>query len=59
MGLSARTTFGLPSQVRPLDRTEAGLPALPSMALAMYRAQAQPEAPVARLAGLLREAVCA
>lgn len=59
LGLSARTAFGLPPQVRVLDRAGTGLPALPPMALAMYRAQAQPEAPVARLAELLREAVCA
>ena len=56
---AARTALGLPAQVRVLDRAGTGLPALPSMALAMYRAQAQPEAPVARLAELLREAVCA
>ena len=59
LGLSARTALGLPAQVRVLDRAGTGLPALPSMALAMYRAQVQPEAPVARLAELLREAVCA
>ncbi|SDC29779.1 DNA-binding transcriptional regulator, LysR family [Variovorax sp. CF079] len=57
LGLSARTPFGLPSHVRVLDRAGTGLPALPQMALAMYRAQAEPEAPVARLAELLREAV--
>ncbi|MDM0074659.1 LysR substrate-binding domain-containing protein [Variovorax sp. J2P1-59] len=57
LGLSARTPFGLPPHVRVLDRNDAGLPALPHMALAMYRAQAAPEAPVARLAELLREAV--
>ncbi|MBT2323330.1 LysR family transcriptional regulator [Variovorax paradoxus] len=57
LGLSARTSFGLPPQVRALDRAGTGLPALPQMALAMYRAQAEPEAPVARLAELLREAV--
>ena len=58
LGLSARTAFGLPPAVRALDRAAAGLPALPQMALAMYQAQAQPEPPVARLAELLREAVC-
>ncbi|MDM0108913.1 LysR substrate-binding domain-containing protein [Variovorax sp. J22R24] len=57
LGLSARTPFGLPPHVRVMDRIDAGLPALPHMALAMYRAQVAPEAPVVRLAELLREAV--
>ena len=57
LGLSARTPFGLPAHVRALDRAGTGLPALPQVALAMHRAQAEPEAPVARLAELLREAV--
>jgi len=59
LGLSVRTPLGLPPHVRPLDRTGTRLPALPSMALAMYRAQAEPEPPVALLAELLRKAVAA
>lgn len=59
LGLSVRTPFGLPGHVRVLDRSGTRLPHLPSMALAMYRAQAQPEPAVARLADLLREAVAA
>ncbi len=57
LGLSALTAFGLPPHVRPLDRELLGLPALPPMTLAMYRAQAEPEPAVARLAELMREAV--
>ncbi|MDM0084121.1 LysR substrate-binding domain-containing protein [Variovorax sp. J31P179] len=57
LGLSARPAFGLPPHVRVLDRTGTGLPALPQIALSMARAQAEPEAPVARLADLMREAV--
>ncbi|MDM0021375.1 LysR substrate-binding domain-containing protein [Variovorax saccharolyticus] len=57
LGLSARTSFGLPRHVRVLDRAGTGLPALPQIALAMACAQAEPAAPVARLAALLREAV--
>jgi len=57
LGLSVRTPFGLPAHVRILDRAGTGLPALPQMALAMHRAQAEPEPPVARLAALMREAV--
>jgi hypothetical protein len=43
--------------VRAIDRTAVGLPALPQMSLALYRAQANAEAPVGRLATLLLEAV--
>ncbi|MDM0031931.1 LysR substrate-binding domain-containing protein [Variovorax sp. J22P271] len=57
LGLSARPAFGLPPHVRVLDRSGTGLPALPQIALSMARAQARPEAPVARLADLMREAV--
>lgn len=57
LGLSALTAFGLPPHVRPFDGSIIGLPALPPMTLGMYRAQAEPEQHVARLADLLREAV--
>ncbi|MDP9896057.1 DNA-binding transcriptional LysR family regulator [Variovorax boronicumulans] len=57
LGLTVRTPFGLPSHVRAIDRTAVGLPALPQMSMALYRAQANAEAPVGRLATLLLEAV--
>lgn len=57
LGLSALTAFGLPPHVRSFDGSVIGLPTLPPMTLGMYRAQAEPERPVARLAGLLRDAV--
>lgn len=57
LGLSVRTPFGLPAHVRAIDRAAIGLPALPQMSLMLYRAQAAAEAPVARLATLLLEAV--
>lgn len=57
LGLTVRTPFGLPSHVRGIDRGAVGLPALPQMSLALYRAQATAEAPVSRLATLLLEAV--
>ncbi|MBJ2157481.1 LysR substrate-binding domain-containing protein [Variovorax sp. IB41] len=57
LGLTVRTPFGLPSHVRAIDRTVVGLPALPQMSMALYRAQANAEAPVGRLATLLLEAV--
>lgn len=57
LGLTVRTSFGLPRSVKALDASAAGLPELPAMSLWLYRAQAQPEATVARLADLLRQAM--
>jgi DNA-binding transcriptional LysR family regulator len=57
LGLTLRTPWGLPRTVRGLDPVAAGLPALPQMALFLYRAQAEPEPPVQQLAALLRQAV--
>jgi len=57
LGVTARAPFGLPPQVRVVDHAAAGLPALPPMTLTLYRAQAEPDAPAARLAKLLLEAV--
>jgi len=57
LGLTVRTPFGLPSHVRAIDRSTLALPALPQISLVLYRAQALPEAPASRLAGLLLEAV--
>jgi DNA-binding transcriptional LysR family regulator len=57
LGLSVRTPFGLPPHLRLIDHTQLGLPALPQVSLALYRAQAQPDAPVAQLATLLMDAV--
>lgn len=57
LGLTVRTPFGLPSQVRALDRALLSLPALPQISLVLYRAQARCEDPAGRLATLLLEAV--
>jgi len=57
LGLTVRTPFGLPAQVRALDRAVLSLPALPQISLVLYRAQARAEAPASRLATLLLEAV--
>ncbi|MDP9898051.1 LysR substrate-binding domain-containing protein [Variovorax ginsengisoli] len=57
LGLTVRTSFGLPRSVEVLDASAAGLPELPAISLWLYRAQAQPEATVARLADLLRQAL--
>ena len=57
LGLTLRTPFGLPPSVRGIDAAAAGLPKLPPMGLWLYRAQARPEAPVLRLAELVRQAI--
>lgn len=57
LGLTVRTSFGLPRSVQALDRSAVGLPELPPISLWLYRAQAQPEATIARLADMLRQAL--
>ncbi|WP_434633990.1 LysR substrate-binding domain-containing protein [Chromobacterium sp. CV08] len=39
LGISARATLGLPPDLRPLDPAAAGLPPLPRLELALWRAQ--------------------
>jgi DNA-binding transcriptional LysR family regulator len=55
LGVSVRTPFGLPADLRAMDAREAGLPALPQLGLALYRSEAEPEPAVARLAELITQ----
>lgn len=57
LGLSVRTSFGLPAHVRPIDRAGTRLPALPPMTLALYRRASEPEPAAQRLGTLLAEAI--
>jgi len=57
LGLTLRTTIALPVNVRPLEASGVRLPRLPRITLSLYRALAVPEAPVEKLADLLRQAV--
>lgn len=57
LGLTLRTAIGVPGSLRALAPAAHGLPRLPRIALSLYRAAAEPEAPVAQLAMLLRQAV--
>jgi DNA-binding transcriptional LysR family regulator len=57
LGLSIRTQIGLPNGVRALSAGEAGLPALPSLALALYRAEEEPKPLIAKLATIVLQAV--
>jgi len=56
LGLVVRTPLGLPSRVRQFAAGEFGLPALPSLALTLYRAESEPPQPVAQLASIMLEA---
>ncbi|GJG94927.1 LysR substrate-binding domain-containing protein [Cupriavidus pauculus] len=53
LGLTVRSRYGLPANVRALSADETGLPALPSMSLAMVRASATMPPEVERLADIL------
>lgn len=55
LGVSVRTHAGLPGGVRALGPAEAGLPALPRIALSLHAARAEPTPAVALLASILRE----
>ncbi len=57
LGLSVRTSFGLPAHVRAIDPAVSGLPELPGMDLVLGRARNAPDPACERLAGLLLEAV--
>jgi len=53
LGIGVRTPFGLPAGVRAMSAKEAGLPALPTLGLALLRAEAEPAPAVAQLADIL------
>ena len=57
LGVTVRTSYGLPSTVRALDAGEAELPALPSIPLALHRASGSASPPVERLAALVMASV--
>jgi DNA-binding transcriptional LysR family regulator len=57
LGISVRTPFGLPADVRALDAKRANLPALPKLGLALYYAEADVAPAVARLAELILQSL--
>ncbi|MCS3506477.1 LysR substrate-binding domain-containing protein [Achromobacter sp. JUb104] len=57
LGLAVRTPLGLPASVRALAPGEQGLPALPSIALSLYRAQAQPDSVTVALGDIVRRCI--
>jgi DNA-binding transcriptional LysR family regulator len=57
LGVSVRTSLGLPAKVRALTARQAGLPALSTLGLVLHRADAEPDAAVAQLQALVRESL--
>ena len=57
LGITARTAVSMPKSLAVLDPATTGLPPLPSVPLALYRAEAEPGPAVARLAEILLETI--
>jgi DNA-binding transcriptional LysR family regulator len=57
LGLTLRTTISVPKSLAVLDPAAHGLPPLPSMPLALHRAEEQPAPAVSRLMDILLETV--
>lgn len=57
LGVTVRTSLGLPPSVRVLDHAEAGLPALPPLTLELLHASNVPGPHVERLAALIVESL--
>ncbi len=55
LGVALRTGAGLPPSVRALAPGEAGLPRMPSLALCLHHAEAEPAPAVERLEAILRQ----
>jgi DNA-binding transcriptional LysR family regulator len=57
LGITVRTTIGVPKSLAALDTSITGLPPLPAMPLSLHHAEKEPSAGVARLAEILRETI--
>ena len=57
LGITARTTVGMPKGLAVLDAPAVGLPALPPVPLTLLRSEAEPAAAVARLTDILMETI--
>lgn len=57
LGVTIRTSLGLPAGLRTLMPEECGLPLLPSLGLAMYRSQPEPAAACRRLHDIIRQGI--
>jgi DNA-binding transcriptional LysR family regulator len=57
LGVTPRTSIGMPAGLAALDAGRSGLPPLPTMPLMLHLAEAEPAAAVRRLAAILRETI--
>jgi DNA-binding transcriptional LysR family regulator len=57
LGITARTTVGMPKTLAALDASAVGLPELPAVPLTLVRSEAEPAASVARLKDILVETI--
>lgn len=57
LGIALRTPVGMPKSLAVLDPAAHGLPALPTTALSLHRAEAEPAPAVARLGEILKATV--
>ena len=57
LGITARTTVGMPKTLAVLNASALGLPALPKVPLTLLRSEAEPAASVARLKDILIETI--
>jgi len=57
LGVTARTTIHMPKSLSVLDPKSTGLPALPSVPLALHHAEADPSPAVARLKDILLQTI--
>ncbi|WP_144109545.1 LysR substrate-binding domain-containing protein [Paraburkholderia sp. BCC1886] len=53
LGITVRTTISLPGTLVALDANALGLPSLPAIPLALHRAEAEPQAAVAKLTDIV------
>lgn len=57
LGVTCRTTEGMPPTLGPLDARNSGLPILPQIGISLCMADARPAPAAARLTAILRDAV--
>ncbi|HET9597721.1 MAG TPA: LysR substrate-binding domain-containing protein [Anaeromyxobacteraceae bacterium] len=57
LGVTVRTAFGLPPTIAARPPADLGLPPLPSIPLALHRAETDPGPAASRLSAMLREAI--
>jgi DNA-binding transcriptional LysR family regulator len=57
LGITLRSAIHLPQSLSALDSTEFGLPKLPTIPLALHRAEAEPNAAVQRLTDILLDTI--